>query len=102
DISFASNIIFSNGDLDPWRPGGGDCCNSTMYSVNWRRIHFHILLGNCCHIEIVLEDVSATLVALPVKGGAHHLDLRASNPQDPPTVTQAREQELQLIRMFIE
>lgn len=72
DISSASNIIFSNGDLDPWRPGG------------------------------VLEDVSPTLVALPVKGGAHHLDLRASNPQDPPTVTQAREQELQLIRKFIE
>lgn len=72
DISSSSNIIFSNGDLDPWRPGG------------------------------VLEDVSPTLVAVLVKGGAHHLDLRASNPLDPPTVTQAREEELELIRKFIE
>ena len=30
-----------------------DCCNSTMYSVNWCRFLFHICLGNCCHIEIV-------------------------------------------------
>lgn len=72
DISSASNIIFSNGDLDPWRPGG------------------------------VLQDVSPTLVAVLVKGGAHHLDLRASNPLDPPTVTQAREQELELIQKFIQ
>lgn len=72
DISSASNIIFSNGDLDPWRPGG------------------------------VLQDVSPTLVAVLVKGGAHHLDLRASNPKDPPTVTQAREQELELIQKFIQ
>ncbi|XP_029188961.2 dipeptidyl peptidase 2-like [Acropora millepora] len=72
DISAASNIIFSNGDLDPWRPGG------------------------------VLESVSSTLVAVLVKGGAHHLDLRASNPQDPPTVTEARKLELQLIARFLE
>ncbi|KAJ7379589.1 Dipeptidyl peptidase 2 [Desmophyllum pertusum] len=72
DIASASNIIFSNGDLDPWRPGG------------------------------VLEDVSPTLVTVLVKGGAHHLDLRASNPLDPATVTQARKQELELIQKFIQ
>ncbi|XP_068728460.1 dipeptidyl peptidase 2-like [Montipora capricornis] len=72
DISAASNIIFSNGDLDPWRPGG------------------------------VLESVSPTLVAILVKGGAHHLDLRASNPLDPPSVTQARISELQWISKFLQ
>ncbi|XP_066015693.1 lysosomal Pro-X carboxypeptidase-like [Pocillopora verrucosa] len=72
DISSSSNIIFSNGDLDPWRPGG------------------------------VLEDVSPTLVALLVRGGAHHLDLRASNPLDPPTVKQAQEQELELNQKFLQ
>ncbi|XP_065055979.1 dipeptidyl peptidase 2-like [Rhopilema esculentum] len=62
DIKHASKIIFPNGDLDPWMPGG------------------------------VLEDLSPDLRAVLVKGGAHHLDLRGSNPADPETVKLARKQ----------
>ena len=46
EIKKASRLIFPNGDLDPWMPGG------------------------------VLEDLSDSLIAILVKGGAHHLDLR--------------------------
>ncbi|XP_069939974.1 lysosomal Pro-X carboxypeptidase isoform X2 [Cherax quadricarinatus] len=60
DISAASNIVFTNGLLDPWSTGG------------------------------VLWNVSETVVSLIIPEGAHHLDLRGSNPDDPPSVIQAR------------
>uniref|UniRef100_H2YJM8 Uncharacterized protein n=1 Tax=Ciona savignyi TaxID=51511 RepID=H2YJM8_CIOSA len=70
-MNLASNIIFSNGELDPWKDGG------------------------------VLHDLSPTLVALLVEEGAHHLDLRGSNPDDPASVIKVRQQELEIIKGWI-
>lgn len=71
NISAASNIIFSNGDLDPWAGGG------------------------------VLTAPHERVVVLKIKEGAHHLDLRFANSKDPISVIHARKSERKLIRRFI-
>jgi len=72
DFSAFSNIVFSNGQLDPWRFGG------------------------------VNEDINDSVISLYIELGAHHLDLRAPNPQDPDSVVQARIVETQHIKRWIE
>lgn len=60
NINSSSNIIFTNGLLDPWYGGG------------------------------VLKSLSDTLIAILIEDAAHHLDLRSSNPADPLSVLKAR------------
>jgi lysosomal Pro-X carboxypeptidase len=71
DISAYSNIVFSNGHLDPWSGGG------------------------------VLRSVSPSLVAVVIHDGAHHLDLRAATATDPHDVIVARALERQFISQWI-
>ncbi|XP_022084532.1 lysosomal Pro-X carboxypeptidase-like [Acanthaster planci] len=71
NISAASNIVFSNGLLDPWSGGG------------------------------VLKSISDSLVAVIIPDGAHHLDLRSKNTDDPPSVTAARNTEKANIKKWI-
>ena len=66
-----SNVIFSNGQYDPWRSGG------------------------------VVADLSPSLRALEVEHGAHHLDLFFSNPADPPSVRAARDAEVKAMKEWI-
>ncbi|XP_018027731.1 lysosomal Pro-X carboxypeptidase isoform X2 [Hyalella azteca] len=61
NLKYASNIVFSNGLLDPWSSGG------------------------------VLEDVNESVVSVIIPEGAHHLDLRSSERADPKSVIQARD-----------
>ncbi|XP_075148084.1 lysosomal Pro-X carboxypeptidase [Haematobia irritans] len=71
DVRDISNIIFSNGLLDPWSGGG-----------------FLQTDNEAIHIIIIPE-------------GAHHLDLRATNPKDPRSVLEARERESSIIAKWI-
>uniref|UniRef100_A0A1D1XIT9 Lysosomal Pro-X carboxypeptidase n=1 Tax=Anthurium amnicola TaxID=1678845 RepID=A0A1D1XIT9_9ARAE len=68
---FGSNIIFSNGLLDPWSGGS------------------------------VLQNISTSIVALVTELGAHHIDLRSSTDEDPDWLIEQRDSELTLIRDWI-
>jgi lysosomal Pro-X carboxypeptidase len=70
NITASSNIIFSNGLLDPWSGGG------------------------------ILHDLSDSLVAVVMPNAAHHLDLRFSDPADPIDVTQGRAKEMSYIKQW--
>ncbi|XP_037070089.1 lysosomal Pro-X carboxypeptidase-like [Pollicipes pollicipes] len=71
NITGSSNIVFANGLLDPWSSGG------------------------------VLRSLSDSLVAVIIPNGAHHLDLRGSNPADPPDVIEARRVQREFIGVWI-
>ncbi|KAL4230609.1 hypothetical protein ACF0H5_010986 [Mactra antiquata] len=71
NLQTASNIIFSNGDLDPWMSGG------------------------------VTQSPSQSIVPIIISQGAHHLDLRAANPLDPQSVIDARNSEKNIFKMWL-
>lgn len=68
----ASNIIFSNGLMDPWSGGG------------------------------VLRNISDSVVALVAQKGAHHGDFRFSTSEDPDWLVQQRRQEVELIESWLQ
>ncbi|XP_027921070.1 lysosomal Pro-X carboxypeptidase isoform X1 [Vigna unguiculata] len=68
---FGSNIIFSNGLLDPWSGGS------------------------------VLQNISESVVSLVTEEGAHHIDLRPSTQNDPRWLVEQRETEIKLIEGWI-
>ena len=66
-----SNVVFSNGDMDPWYPGG------------------------------VLEDESDSLVTIMIEDAGHHLDLMSSNSADSQSLKDARAKEVEMIEKWI-
>ena len=72
DFMKASNIVFSNGSLDPWHAGG------------------------------ILEQVSPWTTSIYIQDSAHHLDLRLPNKDDTQALTEARQKEAELIAKWID
>lgn len=69
---FGSNMIFFNGLRDPWSGGG------------------------------VLKSISKSIVAIVAKQGAHHVDLRFSDKEDPKWLQDVRKKEIHIIRKWID
>jgi len=74
DFLAVTNIVFSNGELDPWREGG----------LN----------------KNVTADGSG--IALFIEKGAHHLDLRLPQDNDPSFLIEARDIEMTHIKKWID
>lgn len=72
NLKYATNIVFSNGLLDPWSSGG------------------------------VLANVSSSVYAVLIPDGAHHADLRGANPADSEDVKQARNFHVAIIATWLD
>lgn len=70
-LAQASNIVFSNGALDPWSSGG------------------------------VMINLTSSVTAVVIAEGGHHTDLFFSHPADPPSVVAARRAEMELVKGWI-
>lgn len=75
DFKDVTNVIFSNGSLDPWRIGGV--------------------------LKQPSDPKKTGTIVIYIEGSAHHFDLRAENPADPKSVTDARATEKQYIKQYI-
>jgi lysosomal Pro-X carboxypeptidase len=71
-IPAITNVVYSNGFLDQWSSAG----------VTW------------------VDRVDSTSIL--IAEAAHHLDLMFSHPDDPPSVTRARETERRFIRRWVD
>lgn len=75
DLSGSSNLILTQGHLDPWSGGG--------YKVDQ-------------------NNAARGIYVMEIPGSAHHLDLRQPNTCDPNTVTNARYQIIQILKCWVD
>ncbi|VDN06255.1 unnamed protein product [Thelazia callipaeda] len=74
----ASNIIFSNGNLDPWSAGGVYDDSPGIQQAKKNGVYTFYMLD-----------------------AAHHLDLRSPNTCDPPSVMSARHQIVRILQCWV-
>jgi pimeloyl-ACP methyl ester carboxylesterase len=104
-IDGASNIVFSNGLLDPWSAAGvyaagmdptvlppGD---DTDWSALWQQPVPGLYVQN-------ITSGSSSMIALVMAYGGHHTDLMFSSDLDPPDIREARRIEKQYIQRWID
>ncbi len=101
-IGYHSNIVFSNGLLDPWSAAGvygaPQTIDETMCSFNTK--YGEKIDYKCDMIQNVTRD--GTIVAVILDLGAHHLDLMPSDEKDPDCARIARRIEEHYILKWID
>jgi len=103
-----SNIVFSNGLLDPWSGAGvyAPGMDPTAPDFDFgRMLPFRVKnLGGVIPGLYVqnLTDDSDSMIALIMEYGGHHTDLMYSHPNDPPCVSEARKIEASHIARWID
>jgi pimeloyl-ACP methyl ester carboxylesterase len=106
-IQGASNIVFSNGLLDPWSaagvyaagmdptvPPGDDAGDGSERSL-WQEPVPGLYVQN-------ITKGSSSMIALIMAYGGHHTDLMFSSDLDPPDIREARRIEKQYIQRWID
>jgi lysosomal Pro-X carboxypeptidase len=83
-----SNIIFSNGLLDPWSAGG-------VYAPGMDP------LDNPPYKGPMVQNITESVIALLIEYGGHHTDLMYSDKDDPACVIKARQIEKEHIAKWI-
>lgn len=103
-ISAHSNIIFSNGLLDPWSAAGvyakgGDPSQRTSNNKDdplWQP--YKGIEG--LYVQNITGD--DRMIALILEAGGHHSDLMYGDPADPPSFRGAREVQRDYMRRWIQ
>ena len=87
--NFASNIVFSNGKLDPWSAAGvfvNPPTNPFQHGSVIHNLSTYIAVPG-----LTIQYLTSTVIAVNMDLGGHHTDLMYSNVEfDPPCVTFAR------------
>jgi pimeloyl-ACP methyl ester carboxylesterase len=96
-----SNVVFSNGLLDPWSSAG-------VYAPGTMDPSFSAFIANLRSTSanpapgLYLQNISRGMIALVMEEGGHHTDLMYSSVLDPPSVTEARRIEREMIESWID
>ena len=88
-----SNIIFSNGLLDPWSAGGVYKDNDNPSSLQ------EFVREDKVSVENITEN---DVIAMIIPFGGHHTDLMYSSSSDPQCVTEGRKIEEDYIARWIQ
>lgn len=85
-LQYASNIVFSNGNLDPWSPAGVSATSAGITGKNKNKGKRVNGAAGKASAEPVALSKDGSVVSVTIDMGGHHLDLFWPTEQDPESV----------------